>query len=162
VRSSLKIATERAEDAAKAEDLKMSAGREFSAAYHAWLKAKAALEDRDGDDEEATERYRAESAAERRLMASPAAWPDQVWLKLGAFEVILGEELMNGERRDSVILLSLASIKQDILNLDMCSNCGGRHDHGERINHPSRRPGRGSRRRSDRGCSDRGWSRNHR
>jgi hypothetical protein len=121
----LKIATERAEDAAKAEDTKMRAGREFSAAYRAWLKAKAALEDHDGDDEEATERYRAESAAERRLMASPAAWPDQVWLKLGAFEVILSDELMNGERRDSVILLSLASIKQDILNLDMCSKCGG-------------------------------------
>jgi hypothetical protein len=120
----LKIATERAEDAAKAEDSKMRASREFSAAYHGWLKAKAALEDCDGDDGEATERYRAESAAERHLMASPAAWPDQVWLKLGAFQVILSEELMNGERRDSVILLSLASIKQDILNLNMC-NCGG-------------------------------------
>jgi hypothetical protein len=38
-----------------------------------------------------------------------------------AFETILTHELVAGERRDSIILLSLASIKQDIHNLGLCN-----------------------------------------
>jgi hypothetical protein len=53
-------------------------------------------------------------------MVTPSAYPDQVWQKLEAFEAILGDEIMSGPRRDSVILLAVASIKQDIVNLDLC------------------------------------------
>jgi dienelactone hydrolase len=127
----LEAATEKkkAEAAAKAaaeadaeEEPKRHASQEFAAAFHAWLAAKAGIKDPSvEEDEEVTKRYRAESAAERRLMTAPAAYPDQLWEKLGAFEILLGEELLNGERRDSIILLSLASIKQDIHNLGLCN-----------------------------------------
>ena len=129
----LEAATEKkkAEAAAKAaaeaeadaeEEPKRHASQEFAAAFHAWLAAKAGIKDPSvEEDEEVTKRYRAESAAERRLMTAPAAYPDQVWEKLSAFEILLGEELLNGERRDSIILLSLASIKQYIHNLGLCN-----------------------------------------
>jgi dienelactone hydrolase len=129
--SLLEVATEKkkAEAAAKAaaeadaeEEPKRHASQEFAAAFHAWLAAKAGIKDPSiEEDEEVTKRYRAESAAERRLMTAPAAWPDQVWEKLSAFEIILTEEMVDGERRDSIILLSLASIKQDIHNLGLCN-----------------------------------------
>jgi hypothetical protein len=116
------IKKKKAEDAAEAEEPKRRASQEFAAAYHAWLAPKAGIKDPSvEEDEEVTKRYRAESAAERRLMTAPAAYPDQLWEKLGAFEILLGEELLNGERRDSIILLSLASIKQDIHNLGLCN-----------------------------------------
>jgi hypothetical protein len=116
------IKKKKAEDAAEAEEPKRRASQEVAAAYHAWLAAKAGIKDPSvEEDEEVTKRYRAESAAERRLMTAPAAYPDQLWEKLGAFEILLGEELLNGERRDSIILLSLASIKQDIHNLGLCN-----------------------------------------
>jgi hypothetical protein len=119
----LDVATEKrkAEAAAKAEEPKLRASREFSEAYHAWLAAKAGAENPGVEDEEQAERFSAElPAAERRLMVTPAAWPDQLWQKLEAFEAILGDELMSGPRTDSVIMLAVASIKQDILNLDLC------------------------------------------
>jgi hypothetical protein len=116
----LKRATARAESAAQAEEREIRASRDFSDAYSDWLKAKGGIEDPGVPEEEQAERYRAGSAAERRLFTTPAAWPDQVWQKLMAFEILLGEELLNGERRDSIILLSLASIKQDIHNLGLC------------------------------------------
>ena len=52
-------------------------------------------------------------------MVTPSAYPDQFWQKLEAFESILGEEIMMGPRRDSVILLALASIKQDMVNMEL-------------------------------------------
>jgi hypothetical protein len=70
-------------------------------------------------EDEQPERFRAASDAERRLFTTPSAYPDQVWQKLEAFEVILGDEIISGPRRDSVLLLALASIKQDIVNLDL-------------------------------------------
>jgi hypothetical protein len=40
---------------------------------------------------------------------------------LTAFEQILGDELADGLRQDSILLLALGSIKQDIINLDLCN-----------------------------------------
>jgi hypothetical protein len=119
----LDVATEKrkAEAAAKAAEPKLRASKEFAEAYHAWLAAKAETENPSVEDEEQAERFSAAlPTAERRLMVTPAAWPDQLWQKLEAFEGILGDEIMSGPRRDSVIMLAVASIKQDILNLDLC------------------------------------------
>jgi hypothetical protein len=85
----LKRATARAESAAQAEEREIRASRDFSDAYSDWLKAKGGIEDPGVPEEEQAERYRAESAAERRLMTAPAAYPDQLWEKLGAFEILL-------------------------------------------------------------------------
>ena len=63
----------------------------------------------------------AESDAERRLFTTPVAYGDQFWQKLTAFEQILGDELADGLRQDSILLLALGSIKQDIINLDLCN-----------------------------------------
>jgi hypothetical protein len=106
----------------EAEEPKRRASREFGEAHYAWLTAKARIEDPNVEDDDlARLGLEAEAAAERRLMTTPAAWPDQVWQKLGAFETILTHELVAGERRDSIILLSLASLKQDIHNLGLCN-----------------------------------------
>jgi hypothetical protein len=104
---------------AKAEDPKLRASEAFAQAFHAWLAAKAGTEDPLLEDDEQPERFRAESEAERRLFTTPSAYPDQLWQKLEAFEIILGDEIISGPRRDSVILLALASIKQDIVNLEL-------------------------------------------
>jgi hypothetical protein len=117
----LEEATEkRKEEAdAKDEDPKLQASKEFAEAYHAWLVAKADDENPSVEEEEAERFSAALPAAERRLMVTPAAWRDQLWQKLEAFESILGDEVMSGPRRDSILLLAVASIKQDIINMEL-------------------------------------------
>jgi hypothetical protein len=98
----------------------LEASRAFAQAYHAWLVAKAETENPSVEDEELADRFSlALPAAERRLMVTPSAYPDQLWQKLEAFEAILGDEIMSGPRRDSVIMLAVASIKRDIVNMDL-------------------------------------------
>jgi hypothetical protein len=115
----LEEAEKRKEEAAKAEAPKLEASRAFAQAYHAWLVAKADTENPSVEEEEAERFSAALPAAEGRLMVTPSAYPDQLWQKLEAFEVILGEEIMIGPRRDSVILVALASIKQDMVNMEL-------------------------------------------
>jgi hypothetical protein len=109
----------KADEEAKAEAPKLEASRAFAQAYHAWLAAKAGIEDPLLEEDEQPERFRAESEAERRLFTTPSAYPDQVWQKLEAFEALLSDELVSGQRRDSVLILALGSLKQDILNLEL-------------------------------------------
>lgn len=109
-----------AADAKKAEeDRRIEASTAFSSAYHAWLAAKTGIEDPSLEEDEQSERFRAESEAERHLFTMPAAYPDQLWQKLTAFEALLSDELMSGQRNNGVLLLALGSIKQDIVNLDL-------------------------------------------
>jgi hypothetical protein len=65
------------------------------------------------------ERFAAETASERRLFITAAAYPEQVWQKLEGFEGVLHDELVSGQRNNSVLLLALGSIKQDIVNMDL-------------------------------------------
>jgi hypothetical protein len=112
----------KAEADAKAEaaDPKQRASKEFSEAYYAWITAKARIEDPNvEDDEQAGRDLEAEATAERRLLTTPAAYPDQFWSKLEAFEAALSNELVSGPRRESILLLALGGIKQDVLNLDL-------------------------------------------
>jgi hypothetical protein len=114
-------ASKRAADAEKAEeDKQLKASEAFSKAYHGWLAAKAGIQDPLAPEEEQPARYRADGEAERHLFTTPAVHTDQFWSKLTAFEQILGDELMSGLRKDSVLLLALGSIKQDIINLELC------------------------------------------
>jgi hypothetical protein len=114
-----------ADKKAKAEAPKLEASRAFAQAYHGWLAAKAETENPSVEDDEQAERFSAAlPAAERRLMLTPSAYPDQIWQKLGAFEAIISDEIMSGPRTDSILVLALASIKQDIVNLDLLE--GGR------------------------------------
>jgi hypothetical protein len=124
----LEVATEKrkaekdkaAADVAQVErDKEWQASRAFAQAYCAWLAAKAGLEDPDITDDEQPERWRAQSEAERRLFTTPAASGEQVWDKLTAFEQILGEEMTVGLRKESVLVLAVGSIKQDIINLEL-------------------------------------------
>jgi hypothetical protein len=102
------------------EDNWIEASAAFSSAYCGWLTATAGVKDpADIPDDYVRERYRAEDEAERRLFNTPAALGEQVWEKLTAFELILGNELLTGARRNSILLLALGSTKQDILNLDL-------------------------------------------
>jgi hypothetical protein len=109
----------KAESDVKAEAPKWEASRAFAQAYHAWLTATAGIEDLEVSNEEQPERFRVRTDAERRLFTTPAVWPDQVWRKLTAFELVLGDEMSSGQRRESVLLLALGSIKQDIVNLEL-------------------------------------------
>jgi hypothetical protein len=105
---------------AEAEAPKLRASREFGEAYYAWITAKARIENPSvEDDEQAGRDLEAEATAERRLLTTPAAYPDQFWSKLEAFEAALSNELVSGPRRESILLLALGGIKQDVLNLDL-------------------------------------------
>jgi hypothetical protein len=104
-----------------AKDAKcLQASLDFSQAYYAWLAAKAGLEDPDITDDEQPERWKAETDAERRLFSTPATCAEGFWDKLTAFETILGEELTIGLRNESILMLAMGSIKQDIINLELC------------------------------------------
>jgi hypothetical protein len=52
-------------------------------------------------------------------MTMPAVFPHHVWKKIEGFEQILSKELVAGPRTESILLLALGSIKQDIINLDL-------------------------------------------
>ena len=67
----------------------------------------------------------AEASAERRLMTTPAAYPEHVWQKLEAFEHVLSNELTAGPRTELILLLALGSIKADFLNMDLHMPRGG-------------------------------------
>jgi hypothetical protein len=68
-------------------------------------------------------RQAVEAEAERRFMTMPAVYAAHVWQKIEAFEGILGSELIAGERTDSILLIAIAAIKQDIINLDLFWGC---------------------------------------
>jgi hypothetical protein len=60
-----------AADAEKAEeDKRLEASRAFAQAHHAWLTAKAGIEDPAVEEDEQAGRFRAESDAERRLFTT--------------------------------------------------------------------------------------------
>jgi hypothetical protein len=107
-------------EAAKAEAPKLEASRAFAQAYRAWLVAKADTENPSVEEEEAERFSAALPAAERRLMVTPAAYPDQLWQKLEAFESILGDEVMGGPRINSPLMLAVGALKADLLNLELC------------------------------------------
>lgn len=102
------------------EDKRWRARQAFTQAHNAWLMAKASLDGHSLEDEEMDQRLTEDCDAERRLMTTPAAYPDQLWTKLEAFELILGHELTTGLRTNSILMLALGSIKQDIVNMDLC------------------------------------------
>lgn len=104
--------------AAEAEEDKRR--QAFTQAHNAWLMAKASLDGHSLEDEEMDQRLTEDRDAERRLITTPAAYPDQLWTKLEAFELILGHELTTGLRTNSILMLALGSIKQDIVNMDLC------------------------------------------
>jgi hypothetical protein len=58
--------------------------------------------------------FDADRTALRELFSAPAAYAEDVWLKLGVFETELIDERVTGEPRDSVLLLALGSIKADL------------------------------------------------
>jgi hypothetical protein len=108
------------QDAEKeAENDRHAACARFSHAHHAWLKAKLAIPE-PSDEDISAELLKVEVEAERRFFTMPAVFADHVWDKLEAFEEILAHELRAGERTDSILLLALGAIKQDIINLELC------------------------------------------
>jgi hypothetical protein len=113
----LETDVEHAKEASK--EAKIAEAERFYRAYYAWLAAKAAREEPEQEDDVANERGKVLDVAERHFMMTPAVYPDHVWQKIEAFEGMLSHELMAGERTDSILLLALGSIKQDIINLDL-------------------------------------------
>jgi hypothetical protein len=103
-----------------AEKAKYADAERFDRAYYAWLTAKAAIEEPAMDDDLAPERFKVEAEAERRFMTMPAVYGHQVWTKFQAFEEIFSKELVAGPRTESILFIALGSIKQDIINLDLC------------------------------------------
>jgi hypothetical protein len=109
-----------AEDVLRADnDKRVQACIDFSQTYFEWLTARARLKDTGIPEEEQPARFKAEIDAERRLFSTPATCAEGLWDKLNAFETILGEELTVGLRNESVLLLAVGSIKQDIINLEL-------------------------------------------
>jgi hypothetical protein len=109
-----------AEDVLRADnDKRVQACIDFSQTYFEWLTARARLKDTGIPEEEQPARFKAQMDAERRLFSTPATCGEGLWDKLTAFETILGEELTVGLRNESILLLAVGSIKQDIINLEL-------------------------------------------
>ena len=101
-------------------------GNRFDRIYVALLRARAAIKDPDvheGDmhTEEARMKvfYADESATKRELFLAQARDTDQLLAKLEVFEADLLEEQLSGPKKDSLVLVALASIKQDIFSLGL-------------------------------------------
>jgi hypothetical protein len=91
----------------------------FSRTYARWLKARAAIrgDDYPEDEKAAAALFAEERAALRELFSLRARDEEEVWHKIGAFEVDLVDELVLGETMDAAALLALGSIKNDLINL---------------------------------------------
>jgi hypothetical protein len=116
-----KIRSERFREEAdeRAEKRKQADAMRFEAHYHVWLQCKADKQQPEQVDEQQNERCKVEAIAERAFFTVPSVYPDHVWLKIEAFEQVLSHELTIGQRTDSILLLALGAIKQDIINLDL-------------------------------------------
>jgi hypothetical protein len=110
-------AIERAEEASQKR--KEAASQKFEHARFEWLSALCDKHEPEQEDEEQNERCQLEAQLERAFFTTPAAYPDHVWAKLEALEQALSHELTAGLRNDSILLLALGAIKQDIVNLDL-------------------------------------------
>ena len=84
-----------------------SAEHAFERAYYGWLKARAAANNPDCDEDLTGE----EIEAERNLMLTPARHPWQVWEKLEVFELELSEEMRDGPRLDRFLMLAFGAMK---------------------------------------------------
>jgi hypothetical protein len=91
----------------------------FGRAYARWLKALAQAECPSSftDDQFMKAAYAEESLALRELFSVPADCSETVWAKLAVFEIELVKEEVVGQPRYSILLLALASIKADLMNL---------------------------------------------
>jgi hypothetical protein len=110
-------AIEEAEEASQKR--KEAASQRFEQARFEWLSAKADREEPEQEDEQQNERCQLEAVLERAFLTTPAVYPDHVWAKLECFEGILSNELTVGPRTESILMLALGAIKQDIINLDL-------------------------------------------
>jgi hypothetical protein len=110
-------AVERAEEASKKRK-EVNALR-FENAYYNWLSAKTDKQEPEQEDQQQRDSCELEALTELAFFTTPAVYPEHVWTKLEAFEQVLSHELTVGQRTDSILLLALGAIKQDIVNLDL-------------------------------------------
>jgi hypothetical protein len=93
----------------------------FPRAYARWLQARADLvnPDKEGDDESLARLSDAEFQAERELFLTPPFAAEEILKKLEAFELVLTSEICDGPRAKSIVLLAIAAIRQDAINLNL-------------------------------------------
>lgn len=111
--------TTESELVAKAERRAKDRYDAFALAHARWMMARSSLARPNKADEELDAALDEATAAERALMASPAADTCQFWDKFVAFEYILTDELLGGTSIHSIVQLALGSIRQDLINLDI-------------------------------------------
>jgi hypothetical protein len=95
--------------------------RAFDGAASEWLAARAALETPGGErTDPETDRLQARlDAAEVALVATPAAYPDAVWLKFELIENLVTGDRVAGNSVYPLTILALASLKADIISIGL-------------------------------------------
>ncbi len=106
----------RAEERARLE--RVAVADEFERLYSKWLRARAALDDPDSDEDGALRDDRCDAAA-RALLMVPAVMPWMIWQK---WQVL--DEWMSGENglpdwADNRITMALGVIKADIMSVGL-------------------------------------------
>lgn len=92
----------------------------FNRRRHAFLVAKAAIDDPDRPDDDDTGRlaHAALAVAEALLVATPAALPWQAWVKFEILEQAIFDEVKEGHHCAPRVLMALASFRHDLSNFD--------------------------------------------
>ena len=104
------------------------ASQAVSRAYARWLKARAAIKSDFPEDKKAMQAlYKDERAATRALFSLPAAYPDDVWEKIGALETELLDEQVVGTSTDLLVSFAIGCIKSDLLSLGIGRGDDRRH-----------------------------------
>jgi hypothetical protein len=94
--------------------------RAFDGAASEWLAARAALEaPGERGDTEADRLQARRDAAEFALVATPADYPDAVWLKFDLIENLVTGDRVGGNSVYPLAILALASLKADILSIGL-------------------------------------------
>jgi hypothetical protein len=95
----------------------------FQRANSRWLKARVTRADPDGpeDDEFARQADLEYAQAEKEMILTPASQDWMVWKKIELFELVLTDEMTNGDLTNHFLMVALGAIKADLLRLGIGS-----------------------------------------
>jgi hypothetical protein len=95
----------------------------FMRANSRWLKARVTRADPDGpeDDEFSRQADLEYAQAEKEMILTPANQDWMVWKKIELFELVLTDEMTNGDLTNHFLMVALGAIKADLLRLGIGS-----------------------------------------
>jgi hypothetical protein len=108
---------------ALADSNHLSSRLAFARAHSRWLKARGTRADPDGpeDDEFSRQADLEYEQAEKEMILTPAIQDWMVWKKIELFELVLTDEMTDGDLTNHFLMVALGAIKADLLRLGIGS-----------------------------------------